>query len=814
MCLEETLKKAAEHFHPDMMEAQVKQAVVLPILRALDWDDSDPAEFVPEFSVSEGYVDYALLCAPDGPLVFIEAKRPGGVDVKAEEQLFRYANNKGVPLLILTDGDAWDFYLSMAVGEPANRQFCRVELTREERIPEYAKFFEVYLRKSNVASGEAKRTAEEKHKNNKDKTKAHRAIPGVWRELLETPDGKLCDLLTEEVESACGTKPHADDVKQFLKGLIPDKPPPQTPTLKNSNRRSRDIQSCGAAKKPKEIIHFEPMSETEHFRVLGLPDSTNVAIQIKATHEIQVIPRDTIQQEGNLITIAPLQWWIEQAGGQGFGKKGIRLAFADSIIRAAEKKGSINVSERIRARGAAVSPKGVTYNVGDGVLVAGPDGRLSDKKLFSDMDDEYLYVPGPKIKLKEDVRAERWCKELYDAVMAYRWNEAIDGRAFMGWIVSSIVGGALDFRPMGWLIAPASTGKTFLLEKVLTTTLEHMVSAFANATEAALRAVMKSDSLPCYFDEFEPHEGEGQKWGKILNLIRLASGGTDAHIRGTASNKQAIMHRPRFSMLVASRMMPNPSTTDGSHFFTMRLSEEPVVDWPKVRDSILAATTPEKTIAIRTHVIRNTPSILASVNRILDDMSRVFGKKMDMRLSMMTAALTAGAGFMGGDYKPYVLRDENNPNDTYSVLSTLLTSLVYVPGEEGITLAEVLRVAYFTEDGTFMPTGANQMMLGIASRHGFRMDGPERMFVAGNLEPQNAIIQRTKYRHIGLQDYFKRLPGAKLIRDKDGSSMRLRFGGMRRVAYELGPEALEEAGFTPSKGRIGDDDTMPVYMQR
>ncbi len=54
MSLEEVLRKAVEHINSGSLtnEAQVKQAVILPILRELGWDDSNPAEFVPEFSVN------------------------------------------------------------------------------------------------------------------------------------------------------------------------------------------------------------------------------------------------------------------------------------------------------------------------------------------------------------------------------------------------------------------------------------------------------------------------------------------------------------------------------------------------------------------------------------------------------------------------------------------------------------------------------------------------------------------------------------------------------------------------------------------
>ncbi len=235
MNLEEVLALVIQRIRSGSLEneAQVKQAVIVPILRALDWDDADPAEFVPEYSVDSGRVDYALLGQKGAPLVFVEAKGIGRVDLAGEDQLFRYAVNKGVPFLILTDGDLWDFYLSMAAGVPAERRFYRAKLTREERVAEHARFLGKHLRKGRVAAGEARRAAEQLHESNQEREKAREAMPGVWRGLLETPDDMLRDLLMEQVASACGTMPEQDDVESFLKAClshgvpeVPDAPAP------------------------------------------------------------------------------------------------------------------------------------------------------------------------------------------------------------------------------------------------------------------------------------------------------------------------------------------------------------------------------------------------------------------------------------------------------------------------------------------------------------------------------------------------------------------------------------------------------------
>ena len=242
MSLEQTLETAVNRLRSGHLnnEAQVKQAVILPVLRALGWDDTDPRAFKPEYSVGNGLVDNALL-DHSSPLVFIEAKRIGAMDAGGEEQLFRYASNKGVPLLVLTDGNRWDFYLSMAAGVPAERRFYRLELQLEHKIPEYVKFLEDHFRKDAVVSGKAKDLAEKRHSSNRERERARRAIPGAWQTLVREPDEILRDLLAEKVEREYGTKPELDDVEAFLRKLptthlrptpepaLPDRRPEQKP---------------------------------------------------------------------------------------------------------------------------------------------------------------------------------------------------------------------------------------------------------------------------------------------------------------------------------------------------------------------------------------------------------------------------------------------------------------------------------------------------------------------------------------------------------------------------------------------------------
>ncbi len=227
--MEQVLNFAVDRLRSGQLnkEEQVKLAVILPILRALDWDDTNPSEFVPEFSVPGGSVDFALFDPDQRPVVFLEAKRLGNADEDGVDQVFNYANNRGVPFLILTDGNVWNFYMSMAAGTPPERRFCRIELQRDDdRTPDHARFFEKYLHKDRVGLSQTRIDAEDLRDGGIQREKARNTIPRVWRTLLTKRDEVLCSLIADAVEGECGTQPELDDVEAFLKGVLDGSLPP------------------------------------------------------------------------------------------------------------------------------------------------------------------------------------------------------------------------------------------------------------------------------------------------------------------------------------------------------------------------------------------------------------------------------------------------------------------------------------------------------------------------------------------------------------------------------------------------------------
>lgn len=92
-------------------ETRTRNALIDPILRALDWDVSDPSRVTVEYDhLPNGRVDYALLDQNGKAFAVIEAKK---LDERLEPHrghLARYAYESHPVFAVLTNGDIWELY--------------------------------------------------------------------------------------------------------------------------------------------------------------------------------------------------------------------------------------------------------------------------------------------------------------------------------------------------------------------------------------------------------------------------------------------------------------------------------------------------------------------------------------------------------------------------------------------------------------------------------------------------------------------------------------------------------------------------------
>lgn len=113
--LRELAKRYAQYRKVILTEEATKHVLVLPFLRVLGYDDSNPFEVVPEFIADVGIrrgekVDYAILDAGN-PILLLEVKCCGvSLDNNGFTQLFRYFSVTKAKIAVLTNGHEYRFY--------------------------------------------------------------------------------------------------------------------------------------------------------------------------------------------------------------------------------------------------------------------------------------------------------------------------------------------------------------------------------------------------------------------------------------------------------------------------------------------------------------------------------------------------------------------------------------------------------------------------------------------------------------------------------------------------------------------------------
>ena len=199
-------------------EASVSQGIVLRLLGELDWPSHDTQVVIPEYPVEGRRVDFALCQPPSKPLVFIEVKPVGKIE-GAEKQLFEYVFHKGVPVVILTDGQEWHFFHPSGQGDYTERTVCRLDLI-EMDSEESSELLSRYLNYKSICTGEAVKAIQDDYRAVYKQRQTEASLPEAWTRLVQEENEILLEVVAEKTESLCGDKPSADQVSKFLKSLL------------------------------------------------------------------------------------------------------------------------------------------------------------------------------------------------------------------------------------------------------------------------------------------------------------------------------------------------------------------------------------------------------------------------------------------------------------------------------------------------------------------------------------------------------------------------------------------------------------------
>ena len=582
---------------------------------------------------------------------------------------------------------------------------------------------------------------------------AMRAIAEILAKLgcavrLALPDGEdgadVADWLSD-----VGKDEAAQRVQTLLTDYVGAGVPHQT---------AKPLHSTDPPPPPVDEVDETKIEDNPHFAILGL-DAARIGIRLKRAGQIVWRTREQMVQQSTLIGLAPETWWCATTGAPELSAK-VSRRVGDSIIRLADSRGQVDQS-RIHGLGAVRLPDGlVATHLGDRVYA---EGRVVDMDAIPDAH----WISAPPIALTDDA-PDRHVRELAEALLAYRWATRMDGQRILGWIAASVAGGALQWRPHISFVAQASTGKTWIIERIarLITPLALTVS---DVSVAGLSRLMEHSSRPIIIDEAEPTNAGVLG---LFALLRVASGGFGMRVRAQQGGDGITVQEARFSALMSSTVAPRLSAADQSRVTPVRLGG-PVADWPAVMaaiDTMVADLAP----SILSRMIRRTAAIVEEADSVAMDLQE---QGHDSRFALASASLTAGYRFWGLQDDVVVTAQDIQEREAATVTAADL-------------LADILSLRYRRGGDEITVLGlARKDDWQAAEMYGLRVTDGD-ILIAPRHRGLIAALARTPHANIDIRSLLLQLDGA-VYTDNP-----LRFGPYRQRAVLIPAGALTALGFS------------------
>lgn len=536
--------------------------------------------------------------------------------------------------------------------------------------------------------------------------------------------------------------------------------------LSGGEKPHKQSVEIAAATNKKELINLTHIENNEYFRILGIYPGS-VIIQNRNTYEIYCERIKSLINIGTLIMFAKLEFWHDLIGGEVNPRSATIIA--DAIVRVAEKRGFCDYEVGAVGRGLHRTVENdLMFNLGDGLLGASSEGKLI-KRLRLDREGP-IFAPGPPIKILTDATNEEEDRALLrlfgEAVMEYRFTTNNEARAFVGWLAAAIIGGALPFRPILYLLSYPGSGKSFLFNEIVRPFFgDNMLIESSDPSEPGIMERAKSDSLPLLLDEFYDRGNVNYqlRWKDVMKLLRASTSGGSPRLRAPSQWGKGVA-RPRFTTMVASSERPPLSEAERQRFFPISLSTHSVPDWPALRKKLKIVTAPDVCLKMRSCIVRNASEILdrAEINEY-DYLNR----GNDTRQSQILGALDAGAEFITGTAKRLVRRSFISTDQLGPLILILSAKIPWLDGEM-MPINELLCRAFFCpitgkwtgpqwldKPGRKKPPEARKL-----AEYGISMGTKKQYLLLAPGAPSiQSLLKGTQYEAINLSYFFGRIRG-------------------------------------------------------
>lgn len=384
----------------------------------------------------------------------------------------------------------------------------------------------------------------------------------------------------------------------------------------------------------------EPFTALGHYRgkFFYLPNRSKEVLELRANDH----------RELNMMQLATQQHWENRFPGGGNSKVDWKTA-ADYCMQQCYAKGFFDPKTRMRGRGAWLDQGRAVLHLGETIIVNGTamQPHVINSRYTYQADHSIEVNKAPALKTKEAIKLLDLCKKL-------SWENPRSALLLAGWCVVAPVCGILPWRPHIWVTGSASSGKTTVLQHIITPVVGPIALQVASATsESGIRQELGSDARPVIFDEAESEDkAQAQRIQAVLDLCRAASAESGAKIiKGTAGHESksfqirscfafssintALKHyadETRVTLLVLQ------STRDEND--TLEQSKEKERYFSELKLQIVETLNPDFSAGLLQRTLENLTTLRANIDTFATAASVILGSR---RAADQLAPMLAGA---------------------------------------------------------------------------------------------------------------------------------------------------------------------------
>ena len=266
-----------------------------------------------------------------------------------------------------------------------------------------------------------------------------------------------------------------------------------------------------------EVVDHDPMSR---IRPLGHDRGVYYFFPVE-TGQIVSMKASELGRPQTLYKLADKDFWLAMYAPET--KMGVICDMASAVLmQACHRKGVFSLDSQ---RGVGVWRDGhARLLVNCGGLIVGEGVRCHPSEFVG----RYVYEAGANvIDLECDPLGNTDAARFRDICNRLSWRKRQSGDLLAGWCVVSVVGGALDWRPHIYVTGPKGSGKSTVMDNIVTGAVGSVgIKRDGGTTEAGVRKAIGTSSRPFIMDEAEAESGPRQQQMKlILEYFRNASSG-------------------------------------------------------------------------------------------------------------------------------------------------------------------------------------------------------------------------------------------------------------------------------------------------